>query len=103
MFVLGLAVYYNNYGNRLQNYAAQQVLESIGYDVTTIVNKPTKEKASRNFCEIIKADGFTELIRKVFRSVNKKNIRRLIERKMSLLKYLPKLTLKSPILSYQMN
>lgn len=29
-----------NYGNRLQNYASQQVLKSIGYDVYTLRNNP---------------------------------------------------------------
>lgn len=29
---------YNNYGNRLQNYAAQEVLKSLGFEVNTIVN-----------------------------------------------------------------
>lgn len=29
---------YNNYGNRLQNYAAQEVLKSLGFYVETVVN-----------------------------------------------------------------
>lgn len=29
---------YNNYRNRLQNYANQEVLKSIGYEPVTIVN-----------------------------------------------------------------
>jgi hypothetical protein len=29
---------YNNYGNRLQNYATQEVLKSLGFEVETIVN-----------------------------------------------------------------
>jgi hypothetical protein len=33
---------YVNYGNRLQNYAAQEILKSLGYEVESIVNYPTK-------------------------------------------------------------
>lgn len=29
---------YQNYGNRLQNYAAQEVMKSLGCQVNTIVN-----------------------------------------------------------------
>jgi hypothetical protein len=33
---------YVNYGNRLQNYAAQEILKSLGFEVESIVNYPTK-------------------------------------------------------------
>jgi hypothetical protein len=36
---------YVNYGNRLQNYAAQEVFRSLGFDVFTISNTPEKRKA----------------------------------------------------------
>lgn len=29
---------YNNYGNRLQNYATQEVIKNLGFDVKTIIN-----------------------------------------------------------------
>lgn len=32
---------YNNYGNRLQNYAVQETIKSLGYDPITIINFPT--------------------------------------------------------------
>ena len=32
---------YGNYGNRLQNYALQEVIKNLGFDVTTIVNTPS--------------------------------------------------------------
>jgi len=35
---------YVNYGNRLQNYATQEILKSLGYEVESIVNYPTKPK-----------------------------------------------------------
>ncbi|MBU3093646.1 polysaccharide pyruvyl transferase family protein [Clostridium sp. CF011] len=34
---------YKNYGNRLQNYASQEVLKSLGCKVETIINTPMKE------------------------------------------------------------
>jgi hypothetical protein len=33
---------YVNYGNRLQNYAAQEILKSLGYEADSIINYPTK-------------------------------------------------------------
>lgn len=38
---------YLNYGNRLQNYAAQQVLSSLGFEVETILNAAPREELSR--------------------------------------------------------
>lgn len=40
---------YKNYGNRLQNYAVQEVLKSFGFDVVTIINTTrTKSKGKQN-------------------------------------------------------
>lgn len=39
---------YNNYGNRLQNYATQEVLKSLGFSVETIINYPKKPKGDNN-------------------------------------------------------
>lgn len=38
---------YNNYGNRLQNYATQEVLKSLGLSVKTIITDVEYEKHSR--------------------------------------------------------
>ena len=38
---------YDNYGNRLQNYALQEVLAELGYNSETLINYPysnTKDK-----------------------------------------------------------
>lgn len=45
----------NNYGNRLQNYAVQEVLKSLGCDVQTVVNQNNirYKKHRRNFTEAI--------------------------------------------------
>lgn len=45
---------YVNYGNRLQNFAAQEILKARGFDVETIVNKPFPKKVERGFKSIIK-------------------------------------------------
>lgn len=43
---------YVNYGNRLQNYASQELLKSMGFEVESIVNYPVKVKEEN---ETIKA------------------------------------------------
>lgn len=73
---------YFNYGNRLQNYAVQEVLKSIGYTVETIVNtqrssnKNTSNKLknlsklkNKNIMSILKA-----IKRRLFLIINKKKI-----------------------------
>jgi len=52
---------YHNYGNRLQNYAVEQVLKSFGFEVKTIINntkeiinkKTSQEKENRNLLDKI--------------------------------------------------
>lgn len=39
---------YQNYGNRLQNYATQEVIKSLGFEVKTIVNKTEYIKSKNN-------------------------------------------------------
>jgi len=39
---------YNNYGNRLQNYATQEVVKSVGFQAITIVNIKNKINSSNN-------------------------------------------------------
>ncbi|MDD3431325.1 MAG: polysaccharide pyruvyl transferase family protein [Bacteroidales bacterium] len=39
---------YLNYGNRLQNYAAQEVLRSLGFEVETILNEAARPEISRS-------------------------------------------------------
>lgn len=47
---IGIAtiVDYKNYGNRLQNYALQEVLKSLGAEVETIVNQPYRPEDNRS-------------------------------------------------------
>jgi hypothetical protein len=50
---------YHNYGNRLQNYAVQEVLESLGCEVTTIKNKQRKETKQYH------RQSITRIVRKI--------------------------------------
>lgn len=71
---IGIAtiVDYKNYGNRLQNYALQEVLKSMGHDVETILNNKYEPNGNRpvhvRYTERIKELGF------------KGNMNRLIEK-----------------------
>lgn len=48
---IGIAtiVDYKNYGNRLQNYALQEVIKSLGYEAETIVNKKYMPEETESF------------------------------------------------------
>jgi hypothetical protein len=45
---------YVNYGNRLQNYATQEILKSFGFDVETIVNKPFPRLEEKGIKSLLK-------------------------------------------------
>jgi hypothetical protein len=74
---------YKNYGNRLQNYAAQQVIKSLGCDVITIVNKPLESKVSRkrNIVRLLKDKSFQDIVRKVISIINKMKRKRAFDNK----------------------
>ena len=74
---------YKNYGNRLQNYAGQQVLKSLGYDVITIVNKPLKNKASRkrNILKLLRGKSIDDIVRKALRVMDRKKRKSAFENK----------------------
>lgn len=44
----------NNYGNRLQNYALQEYVNSLGFEVQTIRNIPYKELNNGTFISVLK-------------------------------------------------
>lgn len=57
---------FNNYGNRLQNYALERIITSQGYDVVSLVDfRPNLLKTSVK--TIIKKDGikFTDRMKKI--------------------------------------
>lgn len=54
---------YFNYGNRLQNFALQQVLKSFGYEVETIIiNNIHNLNSQKNFIEKIIGKNVEELL-----------------------------------------
>ena len=69
----GLPIHYFNYGNRLQNYAVQEILKSIGYTVETIVN--TQRSSNKNTSNKLK--NLSKLRNKNVRSILKAIKRRL--------------------------
>lgn len=48
---------YVNYGNRLQNYATQEILKSYGMDVKTIVNRPFSRPVEKGIRFLLKRIG----------------------------------------------
>ena len=74
---------YHNYGNRLQNYALQKVLESLGFDVDTIIvnleSNINKDKSNANTIQKLKAHTPKEVLHKicfkVWRILNKSKIK----------------------------
>ncbi|TPE68975.1 polysaccharide pyruvyl transferase family protein [Halalkalibacterium halodurans] len=75
---------YFNYGNRLQNYAVQEVLKLFGYYVETLIvdiNKNQEKDKNRSLFKknnSIKERSFVEIMdkinKKIWLSINKKNI-----------------------------
>ncbi len=72
---------YTNYGNRLQNYALQQFLISLGYSPETINIKNNIIQNKCKFCkkmkEIIKIQGFTGFIKKLILLLNRRQIKKI--------------------------
>jgi len=62
---------YFNYGNRLQNYAVEQVLESLGFEVKTIINDTSSLRSGNN--------SFWDLLSKI-KEVENKNILKKLKR-----------------------
>jgi Polysaccharide pyruvyl transferase len=75
---------YFNYGNRLQNFAAQEVLKSLGYSVETVINttdynnKNSKETGVIRKIQKVKTmsykDFYMKINNKIFNLVNKNKI-----------------------------
>lgn len=61
---------YYNYGNRLQNYATEQILKSLGFEVKTIINntstiRKTKNNSLSNRLKRISRMDSKELVKKI--------------------------------------
>lgn len=72
---------YVNYGNRLQNYALQQVLISLGFEVETIrVNRSNKPEISERLKSISNLHDLLEKIKNRLNYYLQKNVRHSRER-----------------------
>ena len=69
---------YSNFGNRLQNYATQEVLNSLGFDVETIINATVSEKTLskrlNNLKKYSSRDICSKIYDKLLRSLKKRSI-----------------------------
>lgn len=73
---------YNNYGNRLQNYATQEVLSSLGFFVETVVNDTNSamkmgelnRNVIRKIKNIIIKETYSKFKNKLWDVINKKSI-----------------------------
>lgn len=82
---------YKNYGNRLQNFATQEVIKSLGFEVETIVNKTDViERKNRNtnklnrLKRVIQMDPkiiYDKLIKKIKFIINKDRISKTRQKK----------------------
>lgn len=76
---------YDNYGNRLQNYALQQVLEKKGHEVLTLRNDFNNTyynniKSKSRLKKILSSVKNGSFFEKVYNKVNQKNKDRMIEK-----------------------
>lgn len=60
---------YNNYGNRLQNYASQQVLKKLGYETVTLKNEVAVSKQDKSLFEKIRDKKVTKLPSAVIKKI----------------------------------
>lgn len=67
---------YKNYGNRLQNYALQEVIKSLGFEVETIIIEQgnNDSKYSKQLLTILNKNLIKRLGRKILNIKNKKSI-----------------------------
>lgn len=73
---------YTNYGNRLQNYAVQEVLKAIGIEPCTVVNTTIKKQVNNGLRKsklsrilAILGDGFSDKVKaKMYHELNKEQI-----------------------------
>lgn len=66
---------YQNYGNRLQNYAAQEVLKKLNFEVTTILNVQEtvniSENAKLSYLQKIKMTNISKIKKKIISLFNR--------------------------------
>lgn len=76
---------YANYGNRLQNYAVQEVLKELGHKPTTIVNKTSLDKSDIRPESSSNGKSLSGMIRvlkrKLYNGINRNKIKELKKEK----------------------
>lgn len=74
---------YNNYGNRLQNYAVQEYLKSLGFEVETVknftsyskyVSKPNLFSRTKNLIAMEPDKAYKKIKNKLFKKINGNSI-----------------------------
>lgn len=82
---------YNNYGNRLQNYALQEVIKSLGCQPTTIINYPKNKnngKKKGSIFQRFEGKSISDVTNKIISVINnKKNSRIIKEKRINLKKF----------------
>ncbi|WP_314065870.1 polysaccharide pyruvyl transferase family protein [uncultured Vagococcus sp.] len=84
---------YDNYGNRLQNYAVQEILKSYGFEVETIKNVPVNEENSKIISKIRNANiklilgKLNQLMLNILKKSDKVYIDALNQRRKSFLEF----------------
>jgi len=76
---------YNNYGNRLQNYATQEVIKHLGFEVETIINSPYCNVSLKDRIRKVFKMSSRELIAKIFQKVRYKFFKSRNEKRIELL------------------
>lgn len=73
--LLSTIIDYNNYGNRLQNFALQELLTKVGFKVETLLNNPTETKVSSKIKYILSNRSIIDIFSLIIRKINffKKN------------------------------
>ncbi|OPJ55313.1 polysaccharide pyruvyl transferase family protein [Alkalithermobacter paradoxus] len=83
---------YNNYGNRLQNYATQEYLKSLGFEVETVknftayskyVNKPNFVSRTKNLISMPPGKAYKKIKDKLFEKFNKNLIDNLEQQRIN--------------------
>lgn len=97
---------YFNYGNRLQNYALQEVINTFGYDCETILNNTFINKNDfQNKSKINKFLNSTlnEKIKMLNNKINREKIRNLNEKRIAIFKDFSKKYIKETNFSISVN
>lgn len=76
---------YKNYGNRLQNYATQEVLKSLGCEAETIVNTINKIQHATKLIPSVRMNSLEERTRIIFQNIRRKLYKTTEERKIKIM------------------